>query len=95
MIYGDDEYQRQIDVINAIPSNKVDVPNLENITKQGMREFEKRHLIEMTEQARCMDADEQMATARGLRIEILHNAIGEYITRMEQKNNDIKKAVEK
>ncbi|MBR6507490.1 MAG: hypothetical protein IKT37_07830 [Clostridia bacterium] len=85
MRYGDEEYGRQLDVIQSIPSNKIDEVNLKNISDEGMRDFEKRHLKELTEQARNMDPDEQIATAAGLRIEVLFNAVGDYITRQELK----------
>lgn len=92
MRVGDPEYQRALDVISGIPSNKIDSVNLNNIPEDNMRDFEKRHLLELTEQARNMDFDEQIATARGIRIEILHNAIGEYITAQEQQNETIDNA---
>ena len=85
MIWGDEEYGRKLDIIQAIPSNKVDDVNLNGISDEGMRDFEKRHLLELTEQARNMDAAEQQATAAGLNIAVLHNAIGDYIKRQEQK----------
>lgn len=85
MRYGDEEYGRQLDVIQAIPSNKVDAVNLNNISDESMRDFEKRHLLELTEQARNMDVNEQIATAAGLRIEVLFNAVGDYIRRQEAK----------
>ena len=85
MRYGDEEYGRQLDVIQAIPSNKVDNVNLNNISDDSMRDFEKRHLLELTEQARNMDADEQQATAAGLNIAVLYNAVGDYIRRQELK----------
>ena len=85
MIWGEEEYGRQLDVINAIPSNKVDNVNLNNISDDSMRDFEKRHLLELTEQARNMDVDEQIATAAGLRVEVLFNAVGDYIRRQEAK----------
>lgn len=85
MIWGEEEYGRQIDVIQSIPSNKIDDVNLKNISDEGMRDFERRHLLELTEQARNMDVDEQIATAAGLRIEVLFNAVGDYIRRQEAK----------
>jgi len=85
MIWGEEEYGRQLDVIQAIPSNKTDGVNLNNIADDDMRDFERRHLKELTEQTRNMDADEQEAVAAGLNIAILHNAIGDYIKRQEQK----------
>ena len=85
MIWGEEEYGRQLDVIQAIPSNTTDGVNLNNIADDDMRDFERRHLKELTEQTRNMDADEQEAVAAGLNIAILHNAIGDYIKRQEQK----------
>lgn len=93
MRLGDPEYKRRIDLINSIPSNKIDEVNLKNISDEGMRDFELRHLRELTEQAQNMDADEQLATARGLRIEILFNAVGEYIEAQQSKNAQIKNAI--
>ena len=94
MKYGDPEYHRRLEVIQAIPSNKFDKENLNNIPDDAMRDFEVRHLQELTDQAQKMDADEQMATAKGLKIEVLHNAIGEYIKRQELKAAKIDEANE-
>lgn len=85
MKYGDPEYQRKLEVISMVPSNKVDEDNLNRYSDQDMRDFEVRHLQELTDQAMKMDMNEQMATARGLNIAVLHNAIGEYISRQELK----------
>ena len=85
MKYGDPEYQRKLEVISMVPSNKVDEDNLNLYSDQDMRDFEVRHLQELTDQAMKMDMNEQMATARGLNIAVLHNAIGEYISRQELK----------
>ena len=85
MIYGDETYKKKLEMIAAIPSNKVDEVNLKNISDENMRDFEKRHLRELTEQAANMDPDEQIATAAGLRIEVLFNAVGDYIKRQELK----------
>lgn len=85
MKYGDPEYQRRLDLINMIPSNKFDSENLNNIPDEAMRDFEKRHLQELTDQTMKMDPDEQAAVAAGIHIAILHNAMGEYIKRQELK----------
>ena len=92
MRVGDPEYQRALDVISGIPSNKTDDNNLKRYSEDQMRDFEKRHLLELTEQARNMDIDEQIATARGLRIEVLHNAVGEYIAAQQEQNATIDNA---
>lgn len=90
---GDPEYKRKLDMISMIPSNKIDEHDLSRISDEDMREIEKRHLRELTEQAQNMDVNEQMATARGIRIEILFNAVGEYITAQQEKNTQIKNAI--
>lgn len=89
MRLNDPEYKRQIELIQSIPSNKIDEVNLKNISDEGMRDFERRHLRELTEQAANMDVDEQIATAAGLRIEVLFNAVGDYIQRQQEKNQTI------
>jgi hypothetical protein len=94
MRVGDPEYKRKIEMIQSIPSNKIDAVNLKNISDEGMRDFEKRHLRELTEQAANMDPDEQIATAAGLRIEVLFNAVGDYIKRQELKAAKIDEANE-
>ena len=94
MRYGDPEYNKRLELINSIPSNKVDSDNLNRYSAEDMRDFEKRHLQELTDQALKMDPEEQMATARGLNIAVLHNAIGEYITRQELKAAKIDEASE-
>ena len=93
MRLGDPEYKRRIELINSIPSNKIDEVDLKNISDEGMRDFELRHLRELTEQALNMDSDEQMAVARVIRVEILFNAVGEYITAQQEKNAQIKNAI--
>lgn len=85
MKYGDPEYKKRLELINMIPSNKFDDVDLSKLPDQTMRDFEKRHLQELTDQTMKMDADEQMAVAAGLNIAVLHNAIGEYIKRQELK----------
>lgn len=89
MRLNDPEYKRQIELIQSIPSNKIDEVNLKNISDEGMRDFERRHLRELTEQAANMDVDEQIATAAGLKIEVLFNAVGDYIQRQQEKNQTI------
>lgn len=94
MKYGDPEYKRRLEVIQAIPSNKIDADNLNNYSPEDMRDFERRHLQELTDQAQKMDAAEQEATAAGLNIAVLYNAIGDYIRRQELKATKIEEANE-
>ena len=92
MKYGDPEYQRKLDLINSIPSNKVDSENLNRYSVEDMKDFEKRHLQELTDQTMKMDADEQMAVAAGLNVAVLFNALGDYIKRQELKAAKIDEA---
>ena len=92
MKYGDPEYQRRLEVIQAIPSNKFDGEDLSQIPEVEMREFEKRHLQELTDQTMKMDREEQEAVAAGLRIDVLFNALGDYIRRQELKAAKIDEA---
>lgn len=85
MKYGDPEYQRRLELINSIPSNKIDSDNLNKYSAEDMRDFEKRHLQELTDQTMKMDPAEQEAVAAGLNIAILFNALGDYIKRQELK----------
>lgn len=94
MRYNDPEYRRQIELIQSVPSNKIDADNLNKYSAEDMRDFEKRHLQELTDQALKMDPEEQEATARGLNIAVLHNAIGEYIKRQELKAAKLDEASE-
>lgn len=94
MRYNNPEYRRQIELIQSVPSNKIDADNLNKYSAEDMRDFEKRHLQELTDQALKMDPEEQEATARGLNIAVLHNAIGEYIKRQELKAAKLDEASE-
>ena len=83
MRYDEDgirDYKRKIDLINTIPSNKIDSPNLNNLTKDQMEEFEVRHLRELAEQTRRYDISEQEVVAQNLDPFILYNALGEWLT---------------
>ena len=97
MKYGDPEYRRRIEMLQTVPdhlSNKVDAENMAQYTEADMREFEVRHLQELTDQTMKMDEYEQMAVARGLKINIIYAAIGEYINRAEEQAAAIKQITE-
>ena len=87
MKYNDPEYRQRIEMLQGIPdhiSNKVDADNLDNLSDADMREFEVRHLLELTDQTMKMDEFEQMAVARGLKINIIYAALMEYIDKAEE-----------
>jgi len=99
MKYNDPEYRRRIEMLSGIPdqisSNKIDAVNMDQYSEADMREFEVRHLMELTDQTMKMDEFEQRAVARGLKIEILYQAFGEYISRAEEQARAIKQISEK
>lgn len=97
MKYNDPEYRQRIEMLQGIPdqlSNKVDSENLSQFSEADMREFEVRHLLELTDQTMKMDDFEQMAVARGLRIAIIYSALGEFINKAEEQSKAIKQITE-
>ena len=85
MKYGDPEYQRQIEVIRQIPSNKVNAESLDGYSEADMLDFERRHLIELTQLAMRENPAGQKALISGCDIRIVMEVIGDYITRQEEK----------
>lgn len=77
---GRREHQRQLDIINMIPSNKIDSPDLNVYSKEQMDEFEVRHLQELAEQTKRYDINEQQVVAENLDPFILYNALGSWMT---------------
>ena len=100
MKYGDPEYKRRLEVIQmipsemTIPSNKIDAVDLSGLSAEDMLDYEKRHLQELTDMVLKMDDAEQEAVARGLKIAVLHNAVGDYIKRQELKERKHEEASE-
>ena len=83
MRYNDEgirDYKRKLDVINSIPSNKIDSPNLNAFSEEQMEEFEVRHLQELAEQTKRYDINEQKVVAENLDPFILYNVLGEWMT---------------
>lgn len=97
MKYNDPEYRRRIEMLSAVPdhlSNKVDVDDMTQYSNADMREFEVRHLQELTDQTMKMDDYEQMAVARGIKIGVIYAVLGEYINRAEEQSAAIKQITE-
>lgn len=97
MKYGDPEYRQRIEMLQGIPNqltNKVDAVPMDQYSEADMREFEVRHLLELTDQTMKMDDFEQMAVARGLKINIIYAALGEFITKAEEQAKAIKQITE-
>lgn len=97
MKYNDPEYRQRIEMLQGIPNqltNKVDAVPMDQYSEADMREFEVRHLLELTDQTMKMDDFEQMAVARGLRIAIIYSALGEFINKAEEQSKAIKQITE-
>lgn len=97
MKYNDPEYRQRIEMLQGIPNqltNKVDAVPMDQYSEADMREFEVRHLLELTDQTMKMDDFEQMAVARGLKINIIYAALGEFITKAEEQAKAIKQITE-
>ena len=97
MKYNDPEYRQRIEMLQGIPNqltNKVDAIPMDQYSEADMREFEVRHLLELTDQTMKMDDFEQMAVARGLKINIIYAALGEFITKAEEQAKAIKQITE-
>ena len=97
MKYNDPEYRRRIEMLQTVPdhlSNKVDAENMAQYSDADMREFEVRHLQELTDQTMKMDPFEQAAVARGLKIDVIYTVLGEYINRAEEQAKAIKQITE-
>ena len=97
MKYNDPEYRQRIEMLQGIPNqltNKVDAVPMDQYSEADMREFEVRHLLELTDQTMKMDDFEQMAVARGLRIAVIYSALGEFINKAEEQSKAIKQITE-
>lgn len=97
MKYNDPEYRQRIEMLQGIPNqltNKVDAVPMDQYSEADMREFEVRHLLELTDQTMKMDDFEQMAVARGLKINVIYAALGEFITKAEEQAKAIKQITE-
>ena len=69
MILNDEsiaERQRQLDVINAIPSAKFDSDPLKNISDQDMDEFNAKHLRDLHDQVMAYDEQELECVAEAI-----------------------------
>ena len=85
MRYGDPEYQKKIDMISTIPSNKVDEVPLKNITDETMEQFNEKHLRDLRDQVLAYDDEEAQAVAEALTERgwtYLYNALGEYFDKL-------------
>ena len=93
MRLGDPEYKRQIELIQSIPSNKIDAINLKNIPDEAMDQFNDKHLRELREQINAYDVEELQAVSEAI-VErcwmIPFNALGEYFNRIYNQKEAIR-----
>ena len=93
MRLGDPEYKRQIELIQTIPSNKIDAVNLKNIPDDAMDQFNDKHLRELREQINAYDVEELQAVSEAI-VErcwmIPFNALGEYFNRIYNQKEAIR-----
>lgn len=79
------ERQRQLDVINAIPSNKIDDDPLKIYSEQDMDEFNAKHLRDLRDQVLAYDEQELQCVAEAV-VErgwtYAYNALGDYVDRL-------------
>lgn len=93
MKYGDDEYNKKIDFISMIPSNKIDTDNLKNISDQDMERYNEKHLRDLREQVMGYDEEELEVVAEAI-TEIgwtfTYNALGNYFDKINKQREAIK-----
>ena len=93
MRLGDPEYKRQIELIQTIPSNKIDAVNLKNIPDDAMDQFNDKHLRELRVQINAYDVEELQAVSEAI-VErcwmIPFNALGEYFNRIYNQKEAIR-----
>ena len=87
------EHERQIDIINTIPSNKIDTDPLKNISDEAMNLYDKKHLRDLREQVMAYDEEELSVVAEAI-IErgwtFVYNVLGDYIQRLYNKQEATK-----
>ena len=79
------ERQRQLDVINMIPSNKVDDDPLKNLSEEDMSAFNEKHLRDLREQVMGYDEEELAVVADAITERgwtFTWNSLGEYVDRL-------------
>lgn len=82
---NDPEYKRQLDLINTIPSNKFDSPNLNVYSEKDMERFEEHSERILREQIRAYsDNDLRIIADEITKIgwTYTYNALGEFFDRL-------------
>ena len=97
MKVGDPEYQRALDVITAIPSNKVDAVDLSGLTDSEMAEYEGQHERDLRAQIRAFDEkDKQIVVDEIMNCNwsIVWNAFGQYFLELYTKIETSRRTLE-
>ena len=90
---GDPTYQKQLDVIGQIPSNKIDAIDLSVLSDAQMAEYESQHERDLRAQVRAFDERDKQIVVD----EILHdnwsivwNVLGQYLMSLYVKVESIR-----
>lgn len=84
---NDPEYKRKIELINTIPSNKIDNPNLNRYSEQDMERFEEHSDRMLREQIRAYnDHDLKIIAEEITKIgwTYTYNALGDFFDRLNK-----------
>jgi len=93
MKYGDPEYQRRLNLINMIPSNKFDKENFNNLSEDAMNDFNEKHLRDLRDQVMGYDEEELAVVADAITERgwtFAYNAVGEYFKKLTKKMDTIR-----
>ena len=92
MRVGDPEYQRALDVITTIPSNKVDAVDLSHLTNAEMSEYESQHEKDLRAQVRAYDDSDLKIVAEEITKigwTYTYNALGDYFEKIIRQRETI------
>lgn len=87
---NDPEYQKKIDLISTIPSNKFDNPNLDVYSDEAMEMFEEHSDRMLREQVRAYSDHEKKVIAEELTKcgwTYTYNALGDYFDRLKKQQD--------
>ena len=91
---GDPIYQKQLEIIGEIPSNKFDAVDLSGLTDREMAAYDSQHERDLRAQIRAFDdEDKRIVVDEILNCGWTHvyNVLGDYIGRLYTQIENIKK----
>ena len=94
MRLNDPEYKRRIEMINTIPSNKFDNPNLNRYSEEDMERFEEHSDRMLREQVRAYsDHDKKVIIDELTKFCWIYvwNALGEYFNKVYKQKEETRK----